>query len=147
MRHFRNASLVIAAILLVPIVVAGQAPPQAKAAQGDEFLKGVYAGFLTHDPATPLPEGIKAPVVKTRVHPRYTSAAMRQKIQGQVELQLVVLADGSVARARVTKSLDTIYGLDDAAREAAMQFAFEPAEINGQKAAVAVSLILEFRLH
>jgi TonB family protein len=145
MRHVRNASFVIAAILLVPIVVAGQAPPQAKATQEDEFLKGVIV--LGHLPEVAPPPGVTAPVLKARVFPRYTVDAMRAKIQGQVQVQVVVRADGSVARARVTKSLDKVYGLDDAAIAAAMQSAFEPGLLNGEKVAMAVLIDLEFRLH
>ena len=138
MRLFRNASLVIAAILLVPIVVAGQAPPQVQAPQEDAFLKGAYPAD------TP---GLKMPVVKRTVHPRYTSAAMREKVQGQVEVEVVVLADGTVDRARVVKSLDKVNGLDEQAPAAAKQWTFEPATLNGEKVAVAVKFDLQFRLH
>jgi TonB family protein len=74
---------------------------------------------------------------------------MRQKIQGQVEVQAVVMPDGTVARARVTKSLDRIYGLDDEAVKAVHQFTFAPnsGTLNGRPVPVAVTLTLTFKLH
>ena len=40
---------------------------------------------------------------------------MQAKIQGDVEMELVVRADGTVDHVTVTKSLDAEHGLDDAA--------------------------------
>ena len=59
--------------------------------------------------------GITMPVVTKDVHPRYPEAAMKAKIAGTIEMQAVVLEDGTVGEVTVTKSLDTEYGLDDAA--------------------------------
>src|SRR4029079_18466477 len=85
----------------------------------DEFLKGVYA---------PGP-WVAAPVVATTVEPKYTSDAIRQKIQGQVVVEAVVGADGQVIRARVKSSLDSVYGLDANAVAAAKQWTFDPSSI------------------
>jgi TonB family protein len=79
--------------------------------------------------------------------PRYTAEAMRQKVQGIVEVQAVVGPDGKVARARVSKSLDAQYGLDDAALTAARLWRFEPGTLNGTAVPVLMTLKLEFRLH
>ena len=111
---------------------------QAQTQQEDDFLKGVY---LKETP------GLKAPVAKHTVHPRYTSDAMRAKIQGMVEVQAVVMPDGSVSRARITTSLDKTFGLDDQAVSAARQWTFEPGELGGTAVPVAILLKLEFRLH
>ena len=72
---------------------------------------------------------------------------MRAKIQGQVELEIVVLENGTVGEVRVTKSLDRTYGLDQAAMDAAKKWKFRPGVRQGTPAQVIVTLILEFRLH
>jgi TonB family protein len=115
---------------------AGQA--QQKTAQEDEFLKGVYL------PDTP---SLVAPVMLYQTHPKYTSDAMRAKIQGDVEVQAVILADGLVDRVRVTTSLDKVFGLDESSMAAAKQWRFKPGTLNGQPVPVAVTLKLTFRLH
>jgi protein TonB len=72
---------------------------------------------------------------------------MRQKIQGTVELEVVIAADGTVDHARVTKSLDAVHGLDESALSAIRQWRFEPAVLNGQPIAVWSPIVMTFRLH
>ena len=134
------ATLAAAGIVLLAAsgLVAATSVQQAQTQQDAEFLKGVY---LAETP------GIRLPIIKRDVHPRYTSDAMRAKIQGEVELQIVVASDGSVSRARVITSLDKVFGLDDAAIAAAKQFTFEPGKLDGIPVPVAVNLRLQFKLH
>jgi TonB family protein len=89
----------------------------------------------------------KEPVLLSLSHPRYTAEAMRQKIEGTVELELDIDADGAVTGARVVKSLDTMYGLDDQAIAAAMKTTFRPATENGLAVGTTVKFQMEFRLH
>jgi protein TonB len=91
--------------------------------------------------------GSQVPKVLRDVVPSYTPDAMRAKIQGTVELRVVVAPDGTVGAIRVLKSLDDQYGLDRQAIEAAAWWLFEPATVNGTAVAAKVTLILEFRLH
>ena len=49
------------------------------------------------------------------VRVRYTSDALRARVEGSVALEGVVRADGTVGEVRVVRSLDTRYGLDDQA--------------------------------
>ena len=100
-------------------------------------------------PATPAmrPGGrVSDPKLLKEQRPVYTEAAMRQKIEGLVELEAVVGVDGSVTQLRVTKSLDNAYGLDQSAIDAARQWRFEPGIFEGKPVPVLVTLILEFRL-
>ena len=97
-----------------------------------------------HGPKTP---GVTLPIALNRVHPKYTSDAMRAKLQGTVEVEIVVEPDGSVSRARIVQSLDSLFGLDDQALDAARQWTFIPGKLNEEPVAVYVSLRLEFRLH
>jgi protein TonB len=90
---------------------------------------------------------ITAPALLRSVQPQFTSAALLAKIQGRVELEAVVLADGTVGEVRVTRSLDQRYGLDSEAIRAAKQWLFRPGTRAGRPVDVLVTLILDFSLH
>jgi len=92
-------------------------------------------------------EGLVAPVPTKHVNPSYTPEALRQKIQGIVEVSAVVKTDGTVGDAEITKSLDTTYGLDEAALAAAKRWLFEPGRLNDKAVPVRVTLTLRFTLH
>ena len=81
----------------------------------------------------------------TPVEPKYTSDAMRQKIQGDVEVDVVVTPEGGVSRAIVVTSLSP--DLDMNALRAALSYRFQPATQNGQPVAALVRVSLNFRLH
>jgi protein TonB len=81
-----------------------------------------------------------------RVNPEYTGDAMRARIEGRALLEAVVLADGSVGNVTVVRSLDSIYGLDQKAVEAASQWRFTPGTKDGKPVAVAVTLEFTFTL-
>ena len=89
--------------------------------------------------------GISWPEKLVEVKPKYTPDAMRQKIQGTVVLEIVILETGRVGDVRVTRSLTP--DLDLTAIAAAKQWVFVPAKKDGKPVAVRVPLILEFRLH
>ena len=79
-----------------------------------------------------------------KIDPSYTPDAMLRKIQGTVEIEAVVLANGTVGAMRVTKSLGS--DLDAAAMAAARQWVFRPGTRLGKPIDVLVLLILDFRL-
>ena len=91
--------------------------------------------------------GVTDPTVVRQETPKYTSDAMRAKIQGVVELEAVVLPNGTVGEVRITKSLDSRFGLDQEAIRAARGWVFRPGTLKGEAVSVLVTLILEFRLH
>jgi len=55
--------------------------------------------------------------------------------------------DGTVGEMRLTRSLDTQFGLDGEAMKAAKGWVFKPATCKGQPVNMIVTLALEFRLH
>jgi TonB family protein len=61
-----------------------------------------------------------------------------------VELEAVVLSDGSVGRVRVTRSLDL--DLDQAAVAAVRRWKFGAGRLNRQPVAVLVNVELTFKL-
>ena len=90
--------------------------------------------------------GIEIPQLVREVKPRYTAEAMRAKVQGSVWLEVVVRPDGTVGGITVTKSLDTVFGLDEEAIRAAQQWRFAPGTRFGEPVAVLVSIELTFTL-
>ena len=95
-----------------------------------------------------LPPGkdVLAPQVVREVKPDYTPEAKAQRIQGNVELSVVVKDDGSVGEVTVTRSLDDTFGLDPEAVNAMRQWQFKPGTKNGKPVAVRVSVEMTFRL-
>ena len=105
-------------------------------------------------PTTPTPptvyeagtSGVSLPVVIRQVQPNYTAAAIAARIQGSVLMTAVVLTDGTVGEVIVTRSLDTVYGLDAEAVRAAKQWLFTPGMKDGRPVAVRVTIEMTFTL-
>ena len=91
-------------------------------------------------------DGVTSPQPLVQVKPQYTSDAMRARIQGSVTLEVVVKADGTVGAVRLVKSLDRLFGLDDAAVRAARQWTFKPGTFEGKPVDVLVHIVLDFRI-
>jgi TonB family protein len=106
--------------------------------QQDDFTRGTYAED-TPDLVLPVSREWKAP--------KYTSNAMRAKIQGNVVVDAVVGTDGKVVRTRVSTSLDKEFGLDQEAMAAVQQWTFTAGELNGDKVPVLMKVVVSFRLH
>ena len=90
--------------------------------------------------------GAEPPTLLRGVDPKYTPAAMQAKIQGTVELEVLVSPTGAVSDVRVSKSLDRSHGLDAQAVATARQWLFRPARFKGQAVAYFVVILMEFNL-
>src|SRR6188474_2422457 len=99
---------------------------------------GLHAQSEVYKPGN----GVTLPVVVKDVKPQYTREAMQARIQGTVWLSCVVGETGDVTDITVTKSLDTEYGLDQAAIDAARQWKFKPGLKDGKAVAVQITLEL-----
>ena len=138
----KAAALGAAALLCFATIITLPAPLlHARASQSasasKEFGKGAYKSDAP---------GVVRPIAVFQTDPKYTDEAMHQKIQGEVRLEFVVKADGTVGETRVVKSLDEKYGLDQAARTAVSQWKFEPAKLDGRPVPVICTASCEFRL-
>jgi TonB family protein len=102
----------------------------------------LYAQAAVYQPGN----GVTLPFVLHEVKPVYTHEAMEQKIQGSVQLRIVVLANGEVGDVTVSKSLDAEYGLDQQAIVAAKQWTFRPGTKDGKPVPVEVTLEMTFTL-
>ena len=82
------------------------------------------------------------------VKPNYTGDAMRAKLQGVVEMECIVLPDGTVdpKSIKITRSLDSTFGLDQQAIVAVKQWRFRPGTFKGQPVPVIVNVELTFTL-
>jgi protein TonB len=89
-------------------------------------------------------EGAINPVPLLQPKPNYTVQAMQAKVTGEVMLDAVVEANGTVRILRVLKGLP--FGLNDEAIKAARQWLFKPATADGKPVPIQVTLILEFNL-
>ena len=133
-RHRALASAVIA--LTASIAIA--------AAAVDRFpmFATLQAQSVVYKPGN----GVSLPEVLKEVKPKYTAAAMQAKIQGTVWLECVVSETGDIADVKVTRSLDSEFGLDQAAIDAASQWKFKPGRKDGKPVAVRITIELTFTL-
>jgi protein TonB len=110
---------------------------------------GVMAGTAASQDATgvyELGQGVISPRIVKEVKPRYTDEAKAAAIQGKVELDIVVLEDGTVGDVKVTKSLDAEHGLDEQAVKAIKQWLFEPGQKDSKPVPVRVTVEMTFTL-
>ena len=90
--------------------------------------------------------GVTLPQVTRQVKAQYTAEAMRQMIEGDVLLGVVVQADGSVGAVEVKESLDSVYGLDENAVKAMKEWAFKPGTKDDKAVDVIVTITMSFSL-
>jgi TonB family protein len=76
--------------------------------------------------------------------PQYTAEGRTRRIEGDVVLDVVFLANGTLQVNNVVSGLG--YGLDEAATHAAQQIKFKPAKRDGQPVDFPARVRIEFRL-
>jgi TonB family protein len=86
---------------------------------------------------------LSSPVATSKVDPAYPLELMKQNVSGTVILYAVILADGTVGRVRVLRSVDE--RLDRFASEAIAKWQFQPAMKNGNPVAVEATFWIPFR--
>ncbi len=84
------------------------------------------------------------PALRKEVKPHYNEDAMRAKITGIVQLEVVIGADGTVVQCRVVRSLDD--RLDLEAVEAARKWRFAPARIGNRAVPAVAYLEMTFKI-
>jgi TonB family protein len=109
-------------------------------------------GFADQTVATDAPKkktvsGEGAPTqveILEKPRPEYTAEGRSLKIEGDVVLEIVFLANGSIQVNRVVSGLG--HGLDETATRAAQQIKFKPAKRDGQAVDFPARVRIEFRL-
>lgn len=102
---------------------------------GWRFLDGATAG-----PA----DRVDPPVVKARPMATYPIEARKQRLTGEVGLELTVDDDGRVVKAEVVQPLEPT--MDEAALAAAQRWTFTPARLNGAPKASLVRDVVTFSI-
>jgi TonB family protein len=92
--------------------------------------------------ATPEPEAMTAPSLLTHPEAPFPPAALAERAEGNVGLELDLDADGKVVGVRVTTPAG--HGFDEAAVEAARRFVFSPARRRGAPVPSTVQFTYEF---
>jgi protein TonB len=110
---------------------------------GVTLAVGLAVSLVAQQVYTPG-DGVSLPTVVKQVRAGYTEKAMNARIEGNVALDAVVLADGKVGDVTVVESLDD--GLDQQAIESMKQWEFKPGVKDGEPVAVRIRVIISFRL-
>ena len=115
--------------------------------RGDGDRLGDADGPGTGDDGASRPgNGVTWPRLVREVKPNYTPDAMRAQVEGMVELDILVLADGSVGRVNIVRSLDARFGLDQEAINAVRRWRFDPGRRLGKAVVTRVAVELSFHL-
>jgi len=85
-----------------------------------------------------------APDILEKPRPEYTAEGRSLKIEGDVVIDMVFLANGTVQINRVVSGLG--HGLDESAARAAQQIKFKPAKRQGEPVDFPARVRIEFRL-
>jgi TonB family protein len=88
-------------------------------------------------PGVPVPKRVKV------VLPTYPPEAQAQGLRGIVILELTIDAQGNVAEAKVVRSVPPF---DEAARAAALQWKYEPVQVDGKAVTVVLTVPITFAL-
>lgn len=106
----------------------------------------VSAGYAQAPQVYEPGNGVTLPQVVKQVQARYTDEAMQNRIEGNVELAVVVLDDGKVGDVSVSQSLDSVHGLDEEAVKAMKQWEFKPGTKDGKPVGVRIHVQMRFAL-
>lgn len=101
-------------------------------------------GLSAQDQVYKIGQGVQSPRLIKEVKPIYTKSAMDRKVEGTVELDAVILKDGTVGEVTVKRSLDE--DLDQEAVKATKQWKFRPGTKDGEPVNVQVFIELSFTL-
>ncbi len=103
---------------------------------------GIVGG--TGDLPLPVANADRPPRLLHRVQPVYPPPAFSQKVEGTVELEILIDASGRVRRMKVIRSVPL---LDDAAMDAVRQWVFAPATKDGRPVATLALAPVRFQIY
>jgi protein TonB len=104
-----------------------------------------YNGGIGGGPREPG-NGVTMPIEIRKGIPRYTTEAMRARIQGSILIECVVQPEGVCTNIRVKRSFTPAFGLDAQAVKAASEWRFRPGTFRGQAVPVIVTMEIVFVL-
>jgi TonB family protein len=135
-------------VILVLVLAGGLAQTPAAKTQEAPSCRAGFDRKVAMETAWPslsqCAPGTVLPKVIKESKPRYSKAAMEQRVQGVVEMEVVVDRAGRVASARTVRALHP--ELDAEAIETVKQWRFEPARTADKTVAVLVNIEMTFAL-
>lgn len=135
--RLRDKPVDVAAILSVPFATDHPISGERKALPAD-----FAPGALSDRDHRVLPS-----FCRMSAPPQYGSPeAMKAHIDGQVEIAFVVEPNGRVGDTRITKSLDSKFGLDALSVSSLKSWVFEPAVLDGKPVATSATAVMSFNL-
>src|SRR5581483_11933495 len=81
--------------------------------------------FAEHEPLPDQAPDVQPPLPLRKVDPKYTPAAVEDKVEGKVRLAAVIRKDGRVDTVELLRGVD--HRLDASAAEALAKWEFQPA--------------------
>src|SRR4029079_2664468 len=112
--------------------------------QGGGVPGGVLGGVVGGTGDGPVMDYDQPPRPIKITKPQYPQEAFVKKIEGTVEVEILIDAGGNVARARVVQSIPA---LDQAALQTVYQWRFSPAVKNGHPVATIARAPVQFRIY
>jgi protein TonB len=101
-------------------------------------------------PSGPLIAGVDAtmPVLipGTRVEPVYPEMARRTGVEGKVIMQAVIHKDGTVGDIQVLRAPQPDLGFSEAAKEAVVQWRYQPGKQGDRPVDVIFTIVVDFRI-
>ena len=91
-----------------------------------------------------MDSGITPPQLLNQARPSYTDDALAKKVQGEVILEVVILAEGKIGPVRVLRGLSE--GLNERAIECVRQWRFAPGKLNGESVDVIAEIKVNFSI-
>ncbi len=88
--------------------------------------------------------GISPPQPIKQVRPSYTDDALAKKVEGEVILEVIILAEGKIGPVRIIRGLAA--GLNEKAIECVRQWRFVPGKFKGQPVDVVAEIAVEFSI-
>ena len=105
---------------------------------------GVLGGVIGGTGDGPVMDYDQPPRAIRLTQPKYPPDAFVKKIEGTVEVEILIDANGNVARARVIQSIPA---LDQAALKTVYRWRFSPAIKNGRPVATIANAPVAFRIY
>lgn len=118
--------------------------PAPRPSAGRRLLSVLLAAMLSLPLSAEITADFGPAILETWVQPQYPEAARKAKQEGEVTVEFVVEADGTVTRERVAESTDAVF--DEAALAAVRRWHFKPALEDAKPAASAVRAPVKFSL-
>lgn len=116
-----------------------------KTEQDGDGTRSAGTQQLVAEPDPPETQEVEEqPAPVKQVNPVYPEEARAQKLEGTVFVKAIVNRDGTVRRAEIAKSDNSLF--DQASLDAIRQWEFKPAMKNGEAVAAWVTVPVRFKL-